>query len=109
MKIPHVRSFWLVEVCHETLPRKLASSLHDIQELYAIKVMTEVGDRSYHYRARCPAGRKSVRKRREKGMSLIRRGGPKSIFRLVNDLAAGTGYKEATLVVWEVALAEIPI
>ena len=43
MKILHVRSFWLVGACRETLPRKLASSLHDIQGLYAVKVMTEVG------------------------------------------------------------------
>jgi len=40
-------------------------------------------------------------------MSLIRRGGPKSIFRLVNGLTACTGYKEATSVVWEIVLAEI--
>jgi len=36
------------------------------------------------------------------------RKGSESIFRLVNDLAACTGYKETTWVVREIVLAEIP-
>jgi len=35
MKMPHLRGFWLVDAYHETLPRKLASGLHDIQGLCA--------------------------------------------------------------------------